>query len=84
VSQRIPLQDAFERLLPYYATKPGVACRIIREALREGSLQLFCNGNHRSLDYVCNALSIAIAHVEGRWCIRVRPAGPGLGLRARK
>jgi hypothetical protein len=77
--RRIPLQDAFDRLLLHY--HPAVACEEINLAVRTNRLRLYCDGTLLSLIYICSDLRVVIEQeADGRWRCRVMPAGPGLGF----
>jgi len=74
---RLSLQEGFERLLPHYS--PGKACGLIERALHEEDLQLYCNGNLLTVDFVKHQCRLVVETVaDGRRKIWVRHSGAGL------
>ena len=75
-ARRLPLQEGFRRLLPFYDA-PAVVGEMIEAAWRENRLRLYCNGTLLAPGYIKRALLLLVMHdADGRPQCRIGPAGP--------
>jgi hypothetical protein len=76
VTRRLPLQECFERLLPYYDA-PDAVGEEIEAAWHERRLRLYCNGKLLSPGYIKSELRLLVEYeADGRPRCRIEPVGP--------